>query len=84
MPWFRSRLLDISDWPFFTNVADAPEEIVSCSANRCAGENGDGGLNDCCESATDFLFDAEVIFGLSMLLERCQLGPPGYPGLAAG
>ena len=86
VPWFRSKLFDISDCPFLTSVAEAPDEIVSCKAYRCAGENGDGGLNDCCEAFTEFFFDAELMcvwLGSYMLLDLCQLAPPGYPGLAA-
>jgi len=51
-------LFEISVWPFFIKVADAPDEIVSCIANLCAGEKGDGGLNDCWEALIALFLEA--------------------------
>ena len=59
----KSNAFEIRDCPFFTKVAEACELIVSYMAILCAGENGEGGLNDVLELA-----DALMSFAVYSLM----------------
>ena len=50
----KSKAFEIKDYPFLISVADPPELIVSYIAILCAGEKGDGGLNELLD-ALDYL-----------------------------
>ena len=75
-------LFEIRVWPFLINVAEPPDVMVSCMANLCAGENGDGGVKDDWDAFTAYLLDCADIwveFGSPAL---CQAGIDPYgPGL---